>query len=100
MAYGPGAGSLFPRPARSYKTVRTPACSRICGSTLRRRSLEDKALTARRMERSVLPLLAAGAVTVPVAATFPLSEVAAAYERFAAGGKLGKIVLVMEPPPA
>jgi NADPH2:quinone reductase len=73
---------------------------RICGSTLRSRSLEDKALTARRMERSVLPLLAAGSVTVPVAATFPLAEVAAAYERFTAGGKLGKIVLVMEPPPA
>ncbi len=33
---------------------------RISASTLRRRSLEDKALTARRMERSVLPLLAAG----------------------------------------
>ena len=71
---------------------------RICGSTLRRRSLEDKALTARRMERSVLPLLAAGSVTVPVAATFPLAEVAAAYERFTTGAKFGKIVLVMEPP--
>ena len=32
-------------------------------------------------------------MTVPVAATFPLSEAAAAYEHFAAGGKLGKIVL-------
>jgi len=71
---------------------------RICGSTLRRRSLEEKALTARRMERSVLPALAAGSVSVPVAATFPLAEVAAAYERFTAGGKLGKIVLLMEPP--
>ena len=30
---------------------------------------------------------------VPVAATFSLDEVADAYERFAAGGKLGKIVL-------
>ena len=35
----------------------------------------------------------AGALRVPVAATYPLDEVAAAYERFAAGGKLGKIVL-------
>ena len=35
-----------------------------------------------------------GAVTVPVEATFPMAEAAAAYERFAAGGKLGKIVLV------
>jgi NADPH:quinone reductase-like Zn-dependent oxidoreductase len=67
----------------------------ISGSTLRSRPLEEKALTARRMERTVLPLLASGAVTVPVAATFPLAEVADAYARFAAGGKLGKIVLVM-----
>jgi NADPH:quinone reductase-like Zn-dependent oxidoreductase len=32
---------------------------------------------------------------VPVAETFPLEDAAAAYERFAAGGKLGKIVLEM-----
>jgi NADPH:quinone reductase len=32
---------------------------------------------------------------VPVAATFPLDDVAAAYERFASGGKLGKIVVEM-----
>jgi putative PIG3 family NAD(P)H quinone oxidoreductase len=67
----------------------------ISGSTLRSRPLEEKALTARRMERTVLPLLASGAVTVPIAATFPLAGVADAYARFAAGGKLGKIVLVM-----
>ena len=47
------------------------------------------------MVRHVLPLLAAGTVGVPVAETFPLDEVEAAYERFAAGGKLGKIVLLM-----
>ena len=35
--------------------------ARIHGSTLRARSLEEKALTARRMERSVLPALASGA---------------------------------------
>jgi NADPH:quinone reductase len=69
---------------------------RIHGSTLRPRPLEDKAQAARRIERQVLPLLARGSVTVPIAATFPMSEAAAAYERFAAGGKLGKIVLVSE----
>ena len=68
--------------------------ARIAGSTLRARPLEEKALTARAMERSVLPLLADGTVSVPVAATYPLDEVGAAYDRFAAGGKLGKIVLV------
>jgi putative PIG3 family NAD(P)H quinone oxidoreductase len=67
---------------------------RIGGSTLRARPLEEKALTARAMERHVLPLLQNGAVRVPVAAIFPLDEVGAAYERFTAGGKLGKIVLL------
>ncbi|MGI8683530.1 MAG: alcohol dehydrogenase catalytic domain-containing protein [Acidimicrobiales bacterium] len=65
------------------------------GSTLRTRPLEAKADAARRMEAHVLPLLARHAVTVPVAATFPLDEVAQAYERFEAGGKFGKVVLVM-----
>jgi NADPH:quinone reductase-like Zn-dependent oxidoreductase len=67
---------------------------RIHGSTLRPRPLEDKALAARRVERHVLPLLARGALTVPLAATFPLAEAAAAYDHFAAGGKLGKVVLI------
>jgi NADPH2:quinone reductase len=67
----------------------------ISASTLRPRPLEEKAMTAREMERHVLPLLQAGRVRVPVAQTFPLEAVQEAYERFAAGGKLGKIVLVM-----
>jgi putative PIG3 family NAD(P)H quinone oxidoreductase len=67
---------------------------RILASTLRARTLEEKALAARAVEHSVLPLLETGAVHVPVAETFPLTEAAAAYDRFAAGGKLGKIVLL------
>ena len=69
--------------------------ARIHGSTLRPRSLEDKAATARALERSVLPLLAAGAIVVPITATFPLGEAVAAYDRFTQGGKVGKIVLEM-----
>ncbi len=67
--------------------------ARIHGSTLRPRPLEEKALAARRVEREVLPLLECGSVTVPLAGTFPLEQVSGAYERFAVGGKLGKIVL-------
>jgi len=67
---------------------------RIHGSTLRARSLEEKAMTARAMEQHVLPLFESGAVHVPVAATYPLGEVADAYARFAAGGKLGKVVVL------
>jgi NADPH:quinone reductase-like Zn-dependent oxidoreductase len=66
---------------------------RIHGSTLRARPLEDKAAAARAVERHVLPALAAGRIKVPVAATFALADTAAAYERFAAGAKLGKIVV-------
>jgi NADPH:quinone reductase len=65
-------------------------------STLRARPLEEKALTARALEREVLPGFARGALRVPVAETFALDDVAAAYERFAAGGKLGKVVLTMD----
>jgi NADPH:quinone reductase-like Zn-dependent oxidoreductase len=62
-------------------------------STLRARPLEEKAVATRRVERHVLPLVESGDVRVPVAATFPLGRVAEAYERFEAGGKVGKIVL-------
>jgi NADPH2:quinone reductase len=65
----------------------------VRASHLRNRSLEEKALTAREMERHVLALFARGALRVPIAATFPLDAVADAYERFTAGGKLGKIVV-------
>lgn len=68
--------------------------ARIHGSTLRARSLEEKATVARQMERHVLPLLQAGTVRVPVHAARPMAEAASAYEQFAAGGKLGKIVLM------
>ena len=67
--------------------------ARIHGSVLRSRSLEDKAMAARRVEREVLPGFASGDLSVPVAATFPLDAVDEAYARFQAGGKLGKIVL-------
>ena len=63
-------------------------------STLRARPLEEKAATARAMERHVLPLFAAGALRVPIAERFPLDRAAEAYDRFAEGGKVGKIVLV------
>jgi NADPH2:quinone reductase len=68
--------------------------ARIQASTLRARPLEEKAATARAVERHVLPLIEDGTIDVPLAQTFPLDDVAAAYDRFAAGGKLGKIVLL------
>jgi putative PIG3 family NAD(P)H quinone oxidoreductase len=69
--------------------------ARIHGSTLRARPLEQKALAARLVEHEVLPLFESGTASVPIADTFALSDAAAAYERFAAGGKLGKVVLTI-----
>jgi NADPH2:quinone reductase len=68
---------------------------RISASTLRARPFEEKAIAARQVERHVLPLVERGAITVPIAETYTLDDAAKAYERFAAGGKLGKIVLTM-----
>jgi putative PIG3 family NAD(P)H quinone oxidoreductase len=70
--------------------------ARIHGSTLRPRPLEEKAIVARRLEREVLPLFEERLLHVPVAERFPLADAPAAYERFAAGGKLGKIVLMAQ----
>jgi NADPH:quinone reductase-like Zn-dependent oxidoreductase len=58
--------------------------------------LEEKAQTARAVERSVLPAIGSGAIVVPVAESFSLDQVSTAYARFKAGGKLGKIVLSID----
>ncbi len=68
--------------------------ARIHGSVLRPRPLEEKAIAARLVETEVLPQFEAGAMSVPVAETFALDQAEEAYDRFAAGGKLGKIVLL------
>ena len=68
----------------------------VRASTLRPRPLEEKAMAARAVERHVLPLMESGAARVPIADTFPLEEAEAAYDRFAEGGKLGKVVLTVD----
>lgn len=68
--------------------------SRIFGSTLRSRSQAEKSLVAAAVTRHVVPLLEIGKIRVPVASTYPMEQAAAAYQRQAAGGKLGKIVLL------
>jgi NADPH:quinone reductase len=68
--------------------------ARISGSTLRARDRTAKATVVEGVRRHVLPNLAAGRLRVPVCDTVTFPEVERAYDRFAAGGKLGKIVLV------
>ncbi len=66
---------------------------RLMGSSLRYRALEEKADATRRVEVAALSAVTAGRLRVPVAATYPLERAEEAYERFRAGGKLGKVVL-------
>src|ERR687893_538729 len=68
--------------------------ARIHGSTLRARPLEQKADAMRRVEKEVLPGFEDGRLRVPVAETFPIERAEEAYDRFQAGGKLGKLVLL------
>jgi NADPH2:quinone reductase len=68
--------------------------STIGGSTLRSRTVEEKSGVAGAVEERVVSLLGRGTVVVPVAERFPLAHATEAYERFAKGDKLGKIVLV------
>ena len=92
VVIGVGAGATVELDLRTLMTKR----ARLLASTLRARPLEQKAVAARRVEAGALPLAATGRLRVPVAATFPLDQAAEAYRRFAAGGKLGKIVLLTE----
>ncbi len=89
VVIGVGAGAVTELDLRMLMHKRAV----LRGSTLRTRPIEEKALTARLMEKMVLPGFVSGDLSVPVAATYPLEEAPAAYERFRAGSKLGKIVL-------
>jgi len=62
---------------------------RISASHLRARSDAEKADVVRRLST----FMGAHSFRVPVDETFPLDRVQDAYERFAAGGKFGKIVV-------
>jgi NADPH:quinone reductase-like Zn-dependent oxidoreductase len=91
VVIGVGAGATLELDLRLLMTRR----AQVRAATLRARPLAEKARVLAALEAAAGPLLAAGRLRVPVAATFPLERVAAAYERFAAGGKLGKVVLVV-----
>jgi NADPH2:quinone reductase len=65
----------------------------VHASTMRARPPAEKALVAGAVAAHVVPLLAAGRLRVPIADVFPLSAAQAAYDRFGAGGKFGKVVL-------
>jgi putative PIG3 family NAD(P)H quinone oxidoreductase len=63
------------------------------GSTLRARTVADKAAIARALEAKVWPLIAAGKVKPVIYQTFPLAQAAAAHALMETSTHIGKIVL-------
>jgi len=68
----------------------------ISGSTLRPRSIEDKAAIARALAEQVWPLLAQGQVAPVIHARFPLHQAAAAHQLLESSQHIGKIMLSLE----
>jgi NADPH:quinone reductase len=90
VVIGVGSGATMPINLHQLMSAR----ARIGGATLRPRTRREKADVAAAMTAHVLPLLRAGRIKVPVCATYPMADANAAYARFSAGGKLGKVVLI------
>ncbi len=65
----------------------------LTGSTLRPRSVAEKAVIAQALREKVWPKLATGEVRPIVHAVFPLEEAAAAHRLMESGAHIGKIIL-------
>jgi putative PIG3 family NAD(P)H quinone oxidoreductase len=68
----------------------------ITGSTLRARSVADKAAIARLVQEKAWPLIEAGSIRTVIDRTFPLAEVAAAHRLMQSSQHIGKILLTVE----
>ena len=88
-----GVGGTGPKGEINLATVMQKR-AKIHGSTLRARPLEQKAAAMRLVEKEVLPNFENGTLSVPIADAFELERAADAYDRFQAGGKLGKVILL------
>lgn len=67
----------------------------IMGTSLRGRSLEEKATATRLFSKQVAPLLAAGTVRPVIDQVYKMEEIRAAHQRMESNESFGKIVLVM-----
>jgi len=67
----------------------------VTGSTLRPRSVQDKANIAEALLKRVWPLLDAGQIKPVMDSTFPLEQAADAHRRIESAGHIGKIVLTL-----
>jgi NADPH:quinone reductase len=69
---------------------------RIFGTSLRTRSIEEKATATRLFAQHVVPLLASGEVRPVIDRVFKLEEVRAAHERLESNESFGKVVLMID----
>ena len=69
---------------------------RIMGTSLRTRSLEEKATATRLFAEQVVPLLASGAVGPVIDRIFPMEDVRATHERIESNESFGKVVLMID----
>jgi len=67
----------------------------LTGSTLRARSVAEKALVAHSVRQNVWPLLSAGRVRPVIHSTFPLAQASAAHSLMESSNHIGKIVLTL-----
>jgi NADPH:quinone reductase len=67
----------------------------LTGSTLRARTVAQKAAVADAMRRAVWPLIAAGKVKPVIFKTFPLAEASEAHRLMETSSHIGKIVLTL-----
>ena len=65
----------------------------VTGSTLRPRSIQDKAVIAEALREIVWPMIEAGRIAPVMDSTFPLEKAADAHRRIESSGHIGKIVL-------
>jgi NADPH:quinone reductase-like Zn-dependent oxidoreductase len=67
----------------------------LTGSTLRARTVAQKAEVADAVHKNIWPLLSAGRVRPVIHATFPLAEAAEAHRLMETSNHIGKIVLTI-----
>ena len=92
VVVGTGAGDTAQLELRKLMHRR----ARLFGTALRARPLEEKAAAVQAFAREVVPQLARGRIVPLVDRVFPAAEAAAAFDRLASAGKLGKVLLDFE----
>jgi NADPH:quinone reductase len=70
----------------------------MTGSTLRPRSVEEKAEIARALEEHIWPHLASGRIRPVIHKTFPLQDAAGAHALMDSSAHIGKIILTVDQP--